>query len=206
MIKRILIILFLFLPNYAFSQNLDIKLLRSINSPDIHPSDNFFKFISNSNNEVIIGVPISLGIAGLIKKDPVLIRKACFIVAASAVNFGITYALKYSVNRQRPFNNYPDIMKKSDGGGLSFPSGHTSAAFATATSLSLAYPKWYVIVPSYLWAGTVGYSRMYLGVHYPSDVLGGMVTGIGSAFLTYKMNKWLNRNYCKKHEYQENRF
>lgn len=206
MIKKNLLILFLFLQNYAFSQNLDIKLLRFINSPKTYSPDNFFKFISNSNNEVIIGIPVSLGVAGLIKKDPILIRKACIIVAANVVNVGITYALKYSVNRQRPFESYPDIMKKSDGGGPSFPSGHTSAAFATATSLSLEYPKWYVILPSYLWAGTVGYSRMYLGVHYPSDVLGGMVTGIGSAFLTYKINRWLNKNNSKKHEYQENRF
>ncbi len=71
-----------------------------------------------------------------------------------------------------------------------FPSGHTSLAFAIATSLSLKYPKWYVIAPSYVWACSVGYSRMNLGVHYPSDVLAGAVLGAGSAFLTYKLNEW----------------
>ena len=77
---------------------------------------------------------------------------------------------------------------------MSFPSGHTSFAFATATSLSIKYPRWYVIAPSYLWAGAVGYSRMNLGVHYPSDVLAGAMLGAGSAWLTCKVNDW----YWKK--------
>lgn len=89
--------------------------------------------------------------------------------------------MKYGFNRKRPFVTYPDLItKKSEAGSPSFPSGHTSQAFATATSLSLAYPKWYVIAPSLLWAGAVGYSRMELGVHYPSDVLVGALIGIGS--------------------------
>ena len=78
------------------------------------------------------------------------------------------------------------------------PSGHTSTAFATATSLSLAYPKWYVVAPSFIWAGTIGYSRMHLGVHYPSDVVVGALVGSGSAFLCYKANQWINKKRKKK--------
>ena len=79
------------------------------------------------------------------------------------------------------------------------PSGHTSSVFATATSLSMAYPKWYVVVPSFVWAGSVGYSRMHLGVHYPSDVIIGALVGSGSAILTRKANQWLN---SKRHTRQ----
>ena len=90
---------------------------------------------------------------------------------------------------------YPDIFKKAKAGSPSFPSGHTSSAFATATSLSLAYPEWYVIVPSFAYAGTVAYSRMHLGVHYPSDVAAGALIGAGCAYLTFKVNKaLLNKN------------
>jgi membrane-associated phospholipid phosphatase len=78
-------------------------------------------------------------------------------------------------------------------GSPSFPSGHTSDAFATATSLSIAFPKWYVIAPSFLWACSVGYSRMDLGVHYPSDVMAGAIIGAGSAYLCYKANRWIQK-------------
>ena len=113
------------------------------------------------------------------------------IGAGLVASSGITYVMKRAINRPRPFVTYPDIQKLTDGGSPSFPSGHTSIAFAAATSLSLEYPKWYVIVPSCAWAGTVGYSRMHLGVHYPSDVLAGAVVGAGSSFVTYKVNRWL---------------
>lgn len=177
----------------AFSQNLDLRILRSINSPEIHPSDKFFQFMSNSDVYISLGIPATIGTVGLIKSNDQLIRNACVTFAAIGVNSAITLAMKYSFNRTRPYITYPDIIKKSKGGSPSFPSGHTSMAFATATSLSLSYPKWYVIVPAYTWAGTVGYSRMYLGVHYPSDVLVGALVGAGSAWLTHTVNKKLRK-------------
>ena len=74
---------------------------------------------------------------------------------------------------------------------LSFPSGHTSAAFCISTSLALRYRKWYVIAPAYVYAVSVGWARMYQGVHYPSDVLTGALIGTASAWLTYKAQNWM---------------
>jgi len=198
MADRILLIFMFFVPASVYSQNVDIRILLSLNSPQTLSSDKFFQFMSNSDAYLVLGIPAGMGTAGLIKHDDKLFRNACVTLAATAINFGITTALKYSFNRERPFVTYPDVMKKSDGGSPSFPSGHTSSAFATATSLSFAYPKWYIIVPSYTWAGTVGFSRMHLGVHYPSDVLAGAVIGAGSAWITYAVNKRLNINSKKK--------
>ena len=176
----------------GFCQNVDITLLRKVYTPGELASDGFFRFASNSEVYVALGLPVGLAVTGLVNDDRDLIRNAAVILAGEAVASGITLALKYSVGRDRPFDTWPDIVRKSPAGSPSFPSGHTSNAFATATSLSLAYPKWYVITPSYLWAGTVAYSRMHLGVHYPSDVLAGALIGAGSAYLTHKVNQKLN--------------
>lgn len=189
MLKKFIFPILLALASQSQAQNWDISLLRTINSPESLPSDHFFRFMSNSDAYFALGIPAVMAGTGLIKHDDDLLRNACVTFAAIAVNSGITVILKYSVNRDRPFVTYPDIAKKSNGGSPSFPSGHTSLAFATATSLSLEYPKWYIIVPSYAWAGTVGYSRTHLGVHYPSDVLAGAVIGAGSAWLTHAVNK-----------------
>ena len=130
--------------------------------------------------------------------DSTIKHKGLLLGTSLILTSGITVIMKYSINRERPFKTYPDIEKMSSAGSKSFPSGHTSEAFSTATSLSLAFPKWYVIAPSYLWASSVGYSRMHLGVHYPSDVAVGALVGAGSAFLCYKAQKWLNKKRNKK--------
>ncbi len=190
--KRLAFIILILWPLCLFSQNIDIRILRSINSPEMLPSDNFFRFVSNSEVYIALGVPAGLAIGGIISDDKDAVRNAVVMIAAVTVTAGLTEALKYSIHRDRPFVTYPDILKKSNAGSPSFPSGHTSNAFAAATSISLSYPKWYIIAPSYLWAGTVGFSRMDLGVHYPSDVLAGAVIGAGSAYLTYMINQKLN--------------
>ena len=172
----------------CFSQNADINLLRKINSNNTIAWDNTNKFITQSMTPVSIATPASFFIYGLLAHDSTAKRNSYVMGASLAASGIITIGLKYSIQRKRPFVTYPDIIKKSAAGSYSFPSGHTSSAFATATALSLAYPKWYVIAPSFLWASAVGYSRMELGVHYPSDVLVGALIGIGSSFLMYKVN------------------
>ena len=190
-IKLFFLIFLLPLSESLFSQNTDIRLLRSINSSRSLPSDRFFQFVSNSNAYFVIGIPATIGTISLIKHDDQLFRNTCVTAAAIIVASGITEVMKYSINRDRPFITYTDITRKSNVSSPSFPSGHTSSSFALATSLSLSYPKWYIIVTSYTWAGTVAFSRMDLGVHYPSDVLAGAIVGAGSAWLTHFVNKKL---------------
>ena len=196
--SKLIAFILLFVTGSVCAQNLDIRILRLLNSPSKLPSDKFFQFVSNSAFFPEIGIPAGILTSGLIRQDDEIVRKACVIIGAAAISSGITLAVKYSVNRNRPFVTYPDIAKKSAAGSPSFPSGHTSGAFSLATSLTLSYPKWYIIVPAYSWAGTVAFSRMDLGVHYPSDVLAGALIGSGSAWLTYYINKKLIMNSQKK--------
>ena len=191
--KFISILFLLFCITFVQGQNIDINLLRDINLKRDKSLDPTFKTITNSASPVSIATPLIIYSVGLLKKDATLKKQGIFIGEAFLVNAFVTTALKYSIKRDRPFVTYPDIEKVTSGGSSSFPSGHTSEAFSTATSLSIAFPKWYIIAPSYIWAGAVGYSRMDLGVHYPSDVLAGAIIGSGSAFLSYKLNKWINK-------------
>jgi len=191
--KSFFLFFFLLCSFYCFSQNHDINLLKDINLHRNKNLDNGFRFITNTACPVSIATPLSIITTGFIRHDKELLKKGYVSGGSFILASALTITLKYTINRKRPYITYPEIDKQTSGGGPSFPSGHTTVAFATATSLSLAFPKWYVITPCYLWAGTVAYSRMHLGVHYPGDVLAGIIVGAGSSFLCYKAQKWFFR-------------
>ncbi len=179
---RWLIVLILF-QSVGFSQNPDIELLRKINIHSNRDVDNSFFFLTNTSHYLAAAVPVTVLGWGIMKKDSLTVRNGLIGVAAIISSAAAGTLIKYGVGRPRPFVEYPDIRKRTGGDGPSFPSCHTSNAFATATALSLAYHRWYVVAPAFLWAAAVGYSRLYLGVHYPSDVLAGALIGTGSAYL-----------------------
>lgn len=187
------IILFIIICQTLSSQNLDIKLLDHLNSPPA-TSDGFWRVMSDSDDWISFGTPITMYSIALATGDAELKKKAYISGASLAGALILSTSMKYAFHRTRPFDAWPDrIYKKGTGGSWSFPSGHTTEAFATATSLTIAFPKWYVAVPAYAYAAGVGYSRMYLGVHYPSDVLVGAILGTGSALLTH----WIFQKYSK---------
>nr|WP_315250443.1 phosphatase PAP2 family protein [uncultured Flavobacterium sp.] len=193
MVKLIFFFVFLFCFSISHAQNSDIDLLKKINLNRNTNLESTMIGITNSAMPVSVGAPIIIYAVGFIEKDSTTKKKAIFIGESLAASVFISLALKSITKRDRPYQTYPEIENVTEESSSSFPSAHTSTAFATATSLSMAYPKWYVIAPSFVWAGAVGYSRMYLGVHYPADVFAGAIVGSGSAFLCYKLNKWINK-------------
>lgn len=163
-------------------QRFDDRVLIDLSENRTPEKTDFFLFLSNHNDWVNVGVPVGLLAGGIIADDKRMRQNALYVASSSAVNVLFTMLIKKVVKRPRPFLANVKIRAVYQPSHYSFPSGHTSTAFTTATALSQAYPKWYVIVPSYLWAGSVGYSRLYLGVHYPTDVAAGAVLGTGAAF------------------------
>jgi membrane-associated phospholipid phosphatase len=138
--------------------------------------------------------PLALMAAGMATHDQKLKQTALNTGITLVGNTAITMFMKNAIQRQRPFVSWSDkimLQGNTSPTDYSFPSGHTSTAFAVATSVSLAYPKWYVIAPSFAFASATAYSRMYRGAHYPRDVLCGIVLGSGSAYLTYKLQKFM---------------
>lgn len=176
------------------AQNGDINLLRKFNHPVNIGLDKSMRIVSGSVAPLMVAVPVGIFIVNYAQTHSATERKEPYIIAAALVGTtAITFGLKYAVNRPRPFVTYPDIVQKDQHvGPYSFPSGHTSSAFALATSVTLCYPKWYVAVPAYAWAFTVGYSRMRLGVHFPTDVLVGAIIGSACSIASYHITKKLS--------------
>lgn len=193
--RLVAILIFIGMSISVISQNIDINLLRDINLNRNKSLDPSFRFLTNSVTPLTIAVPAGYITAYLIKRDSSSKSNAIIVCSSIIIAGVVSTSLKYAVNRDRPFVTYPDVDKATSGGSPSFPSGHTSAAFSLATSVSITCPKWYVIAPSFLWASSVAYSRMDLGVHYPSDVLAGAIIGSGSAWLSYIINKRLMRRH-----------
>jgi undecaprenyl-diphosphatase len=120
---------------------------------------------------VWIGIAL---VCALIWRRPAVVLAVFAAVAAGDV---VSTGIKDLVGRPRPFVRNPlphplgRVPKDS-----SFPSGHASMAFAAATVLSYYRPRW---APAFfLLAVAIGFSRVYNGVHYPLDVLGGAVLGL----------------------------
>lgn len=175
------------------AQNADVNMLKTINGWHVH---GLSRTLSVSGVVLPIGVPTAMGIYALIKKDRPLLKDAIYIGTSVIEAVGLTYAVKHVAGRERPFVKYPNKIHPYGAPAIdspSFPSNHTATAFSLATSLSITYPRWYVIAPSAVWACGVGFARMNQGVHYPTDVLAGAAVGVGCAFANVYINRWLNR-------------
>jgi undecaprenyl-diphosphatase len=105
----------------------------------------------------------------------------------------ISLGLKQGIGRERPNVAYPDprplVHAPHDG---SFPSGHATVSFACATVLSFYAPR---AAPAfYALAAAIAWSRVYVGVHYPLDVLGGAALGLGIAIALRWLTATLRRS------------
>lgn len=100
--------------------------------------------------------------------------------------------LKPWVNRIRPYDLFRYEILIPPVGDASFPSGHTSASFAAATVIYTMNKKGGIV--AYAFAALMGFSRLYLGVHFPTDVVAGAVVGA----LMAKVVQWVFRKGDKK--------
>ena len=104
-----------------------------------------------------------------------------YLILIYAVQSVVIYGLKFLIQRQRPFLFLEMASKLSKGPGEildpSFPSAHAAFSFMMATLFAHRFPRYRIVF--YITAAFIGWTRIYLGVHYPTDVIAGALLGYG---------------------------
>lgn len=151
------------------------------------------RFVSDVATPLYVAVPSAMYLYGIASSDRYSAETALQQFVTMGVTYGVVLGLKMAIDRERPYQGYPGLIINGEEGNdkyfSSMPSGHAAGAAAFATTMSLRYPHWYVIVPSVGWALWTGYARMNLGVHYLTDVLAGYAIGAGIAYGVHLLNE-----------------
>lgn len=165
---------------FTFLQQIDLRILEAINHNRIQYLDPFFIFITNIATVTTYSAPVILLLYSYIKKIFLLQRKSWLVFIPLISTSAIIDSLKHIVNRTRPFITHPSIHNLVNVTTASFPSGHTGEVFVFATTVTLLFSekKWCMVIV-WFWALLVAYTRLVLGVHYPSDVLASVIIGVG---------------------------
>jgi len=109
-------------------------------------------------------------------------REGILILSSLVIGTFVALPMKLAIARPRPYVTIPSAILFDREAGSSFPSGHAMRAFAFAFIESKLRPR--LTVPLYLFAVLIAFSRVYVGQHYPLDVLTGTLTGVLVGYLT----------------------
>lgn len=142
--------------------------------------DVIFKAITHLGDAGIFWILLTAGLLCFRRTRKAGIYSACALVGSLIVN---NLILKNLVDRVRPYEVIEGLQCiVAPARDASFPSGHTGASFASSVAMYRHLPKklavFFIIV-----ASLIAFSRLYIGIHYPTDVLGGLITGIAIGLL-----------------------
>ncbi len=156
-----------------------------------------FKVITYSGNHGYIYILIAVLL--LMSKKTRKIGIYC-LVSLIIGWFICNLTLKPLVARLRPYEYRDIVLKIAEPTDFAFPSGHTTAGFAVALVLlnqKFTYFGKKVYLYVLIYAALMAYTRLYFYVHFPSDIVGGVIAGyiasVGSIYIVDKFNRWFNK-------------
>lgn len=155
--------------------------------------DVFFSYVTRLGDYGLLWILLTILFFILPSKRHIGIMTTLSLLCSSLM---VNIVLKPLVHRARPFTLYPVELFIPTPIDYSFPSGHTAAAFAFATAFALSSEDAFAKFTLFAFATTIALSRMYLFVHYPTDVLAGILIGVASGFIAF----YLTNRYDHRHQ------
>ena len=144
------------------------------------PLTQFFRFASRTGDGYLYALFGALALASNDTNNLLFVKVVLLAFLFEIPSFIL---LKQVLKRQRPFEQIGSCfcaINPSD--KFSMPSGHTAAAFIMACLISQFYPQW--TIAAYIWASIISFSRVFLGVHYPTDLAVGAVLGLFCSYIS----------------------
>lgn len=177
-------------------QEMELNFLHTLRNASNQFLDFLFECITFLGEQYVYIIIVILVYFAIDKKKAENIVYAIF---TSALLNGI---LKLFVHRTRPFSpeleNPVTPAREETATGYSFPSGHTQNSAVTYTSVTLQFKKRWMYIAAPILIIAIGFSRLWLGVHYPTDVLVGLILGVGVAFFAWWITNKFTSNFKSK--------
>ncbi len=185
-------------PSLAWLDQIDRSILYFIN--DTLSNQIFDLFFTTITNEHLWAIPVLIGLLALFVRGGKRgkIAAVLVLIAASATDATVVEIIKPAIGRLRPSHALEDTLNLlvPKGGRYGFVSAHAANIFAGTTVLSYFYKQWKK--PLLFLAFSVALSRVYVGVHYPGDVLFGGLFGYGMAWVIITLWVFLKMRELKR--------
>lgn len=189
-----------------FLNTIDQQLFLFLNGLNCPFMDTIMWYISGK----VLWIPLYMVIVWYLirKRKWNVLFTLIFVAGMITISDQVCNLIKDSVMRFRPSHepalsglvhlvedNHGNMYR---GGKFGFVSSHAANSFALAIFITLFFKVRWVGISMFIWAAIVSYSRIYLGVHYPLDIMGGALVGIASGILIYHIEQWVHSKYLAR--------